>query len=102
MSSMDEVDGAYLNQRLVQLEKKVKLQDDLHTIEKTKGRRWSLICWVVQVVWLLACTVLVTIIITHHIPEIDSKVENLLPVGTILAWLPEDTLPEGRILIRFY
>ena len=94
MSSMDEVDGAYLKERLEQLENKVKLQDDLHVIEKSTGRRWSIICWVLQMFWLLVCTVLITIILTDN--------SLMLPVGTVMAWLPEDNLPDGKSLIRFY
>ena len=93
---MDEVDTAYLNQRLTQLESNQKLQADLYLIERTSGKRWSTLWAIFQVLWLLSCTVLITIILTDRIPEIHNKVDKeRLPVGTIMAWDSTHEPPEG-------
>ena len=104
MGSMDEVDTAYLNQRIAQLESNQKLQADLYLIERSTGRRWSSLWGIFQVLWLLTCTVLITVILTDHIPEIHNKVDILdtkmfkerVPVGTIMAWNSTEEPPEGR------
>ena len=86
MGSMDEVDTAYLNQRIAQLESRLQLQADLYMIERTTGKRWSAVCGIFQLLWLLACTVLISIILMENITD-------TLPVGTIMSWIPDDNPP---------
>ena len=94
MGSMEEVDTAYLNQRIAQLESNLQLQADLYMIERTTGKRWSAVCGILQVLWLLACSALIAIILLDQIPEIQKTAEtDRLPVGTILAWLPDNNPP---------
>ena len=109
MGSMDEVDTAYMSQRIAHLESKQQLHADLYMIERSSGKRWFALCGIFQVLWLLACSALIVIIFSKisTIPEINDKLENLrvssiVPVGTIRAWLPEDSpLPKGDYPLVF-
>ena len=95
---MDEVDNAYLSQKIAQLEKNQQLHAELYVIERSSGKRWFVLCGIFQVLWLLACTVLIVIICSSKIPEINGKLEivsKMVPVGTIRAWIPIDSPPEG-------
>ena len=92
MGSMDEVDTAYLSQRIAQLESNQQLQSDLYLIERTSGKRCFALCGIFQVLWLLACTTFIAIIFSVKIPGIRKE---LAPVGTVMAWLPAGHLPEG-------
>ena len=96
MGSMEESDTAYLKDLIERLERKMKDQADLYMIERTSGKRFQCLCGVFQLLWLLACTVFITIILINQIPEIHNKVDNItdrLPVGTIMSWLPDDNPP---------
>ena len=102
MGSMDEVDTAYMSQRIAHLESKQQLHADLYMIERSSGKRWFALCGIFQVLWLLVCTVLIAIICFKKIPDLSREtndrfqtVSKMVPVGTIRAWIPDDSPPEG-------
>ena len=101
MGSMEEGDTAYLSQRIAHMESRLQLQADLYLIERSAGKRWFAVCGIIQMLWLLACTSVIAVIFLVQLPPIkenQSKIKELVPVGTIMAWLPENETdpPKGE------
>ena len=109
MGSMDESDTAYLSQRIAELESKQQLHADLYDIQRKSGKRCSAFCGIFQMLWLLACSVLIAIILSIMIPDLRREtngrfeiVSGMVPVGTIRAWIPEGDPPEGNHPLTLY
>ena len=70
---MDETDTAYLSQRIAELESKHQLQAELYDIQRSSWKRcffFGIFCGIFLVFWLLACSVLITIIFSSKIPDL--------------------------------
>ena len=68
------------------LQETMKQQTESYTAERRSSKKLTFFCYIFLVIWLIACSGFLTFVFLY---------ESSVPEGTITAWIPDQSPPEG-------